>query len=69
VAIDRADVLDRERRKLYAPPSTVPLGVKFLSLVEKTESQATFASTARMTLSRDCTERGVLRYVTASCRA
>jgi DNA repair exonuclease SbcCD ATPase subunit len=66
VVIDRAEVLDKEKRKLLtsllvnsgldqaivlatseeAPPSVVPHGVKFLSLVEKMESQATLASTA-----------------------
>ena len=57
VVIDRADVLDKEKRRILtslllnseldqaivlatseeAPPSVVPQGVKFLSLIEKTK--------------------------------
>jgi hypothetical protein len=66
VVIDRADVLDRERRKTLtgllvnngldqaivlatseeAPPSVVPQGVKFLSLVEGTKPREALASAA-----------------------
>ena len=66
VVIDRADVLDKERRKLLtgllvnsgldqaivlatseeAPPSIVPQGVKFLSLIEGTKPDKALVSSA-----------------------
>jgi DNA repair exonuclease SbcCD ATPase subunit len=66
VVIDRADLMDRERRKMLtgllmnsgldqaivlatsedAPPSVVPQGVKFLSLVEGTKPHEALASAA-----------------------
>ena len=66
IVIDRADLLDKERRKTLtgllvnsaldqaivlatsdeAPPSVVPQGVKFLSLVEETKHHEALVSTA-----------------------